>query len=118
MKGDTLFGALVVVLMRGWTALEASARSWRSLDEEVRTASFLPFFLLTVQESPQQRAESGSRALPRRGGPGDGLGRSGGTCALVAVAGRGGEELFSPFVTRSRCFLLRGARVAVLWWNN
>jgi hypothetical protein len=48
MKGSTLFGALVVVLMRGWTALEASARSWRSLDEEVRTASYSSFSLLTA----------------------------------------------------------------------
>jgi hypothetical protein len=84
----------LVFLMRGWTALGASSRSWRSLDEEVRTASYSSFFLLTAYESPEQRAESGSRALPRRGGSGEGLGRSRGTCALVAVAGRGGEELF------------------------
>ena len=44
--------------------------------------------------SPQQRAESGERFQRARGGPGDGLGRSSGTCALVAVAGRRKEELF------------------------
>jgi hypothetical protein len=47
--------------------------------------------------SPQQRAESGERSHISRGGPGEGLGCSSGTCALVTVAGRGGEELFSPF---------------------
>jgi hypothetical protein len=59
-----------------------------------------------------------SRALPQRGGPVDDMGRSGGTCALVAVAGRGKEEIFPPFVTRSRGFLLRGQRGAVLRRNN
>jgi hypothetical protein len=44
--------------------------------------------------SPQQRAESGERFQRARGGPGEGVGRSRGVGALVAVAGRGGEELF------------------------
>jgi hypothetical protein len=63
-----------------------------------RTSSFLTFFLLTAQVSPQQRAESGERSQSSLGGPGEGLGRSRGVGALVAVAGRGGEELFPPFV--------------------
>jgi hypothetical protein len=92
-------------LARGWTAVGTSSRSWRSLDEEVRNASSSTFSLLTALESPEQRAESGSRALPRRGGPGEGPVRSWDMCALVAVAGRGGEEPPPPFVdsfTRSR----------------
>ena len=62
-----------------------------------RTSSFLTFFLLAAQASPQQRAESGERSQSSLGGPGEGLGRSRGVGALVAVAGRGGEELFPPF---------------------
>jgi hypothetical protein len=50
-------------------------------------------FPVDSSESPEQRAESGPRALPRRDGHDDGLGRSRDTCALVAVAGRGGEKL-------------------------
>ena len=38
--------ALMVGLVRGWAASEAPTRS--SLDEEERTYSFLPFFLLTA----------------------------------------------------------------------
>jgi hypothetical protein len=37
----------------------ASSRSWRSLDEEVRTASSSSFSLLTAEESQEQRVESG-----------------------------------------------------------
>jgi hypothetical protein len=36
----------------------------------------------------------GERFEGARGGPGEGLGRFGGTCAVVAVAGRGGENFF------------------------
>jgi hypothetical protein len=75
----------------------ASASFGRSLDEVERTSLFLPFFLLTDQVSPQQRAESGERSQRYRGGPGEGLGRSVGVGALAAVAGRGGDELFSSF---------------------
>jgi hypothetical protein len=86
---------------RGWTAVGASSRSWRSLDEEVRTASYSSFFLLTVQESPEQRAESGSRALPRRSGPGEGLGHSRGTCALVSTLPRSRTRCPTPSVLLS-----------------
>jgi hypothetical protein len=96
-EGRHLFGFLEEGVGRGCTAFEASARSWRSLDEEERTSSFLPFFLLTAQVSPQQRAESGERSRSSRGGPGEGVGRSRGVGALVTVAGRGGEELPPPF---------------------
>jgi hypothetical protein len=131
----------------------------------------------TAQVSLEQRALSEERSKRARGAPGEGLVCSGSTCALVAVAGRGGENFFffyrfpcwqlrcrrssalrvasshrapgvvlvrgwaalggparswvlvaiagrggeepsPPFVTRSRGFLLRGTRVAVLRWNN
>ena len=52
---------LVVVLVRGWAALGAPARSWRSLDEVERTSSFSPCFLLTDQVSLERRAKSGER---------------------------------------------------------
>ena len=42
-EGRHLFGFLEEGVGRGWTAFEAPARSWRSLDEEERTSSFLPF---------------------------------------------------------------------------
>jgi hypothetical protein len=47
--------------VRGWTALSAPARSWRSLDEVERTSSFLLCFLLTAQVPPQRRAETVER---------------------------------------------------------
>ena len=61
--------------------------------------------LLTAQVSPEQRAPSRKLFQRARGGHGDGLGRSEGTWALVAIAGRGREELFfcssfSPFPLR------------------
>jgi hypothetical protein len=48
-------------LVMGLIVAEALSRSWRSLDEEVRTASSSSFFLLTAQESPEQRVKSGER---------------------------------------------------------
>jgi hypothetical protein len=52
---------LVVVLVRGWAALGAPARSRRSLGEVERTCSFSPFFILTDQVSLERRAKSGER---------------------------------------------------------
>jgi hypothetical protein len=37
-----------VRLVKGWTTVGSSSRSWRSLDEEVRNASYSSFFLLTA----------------------------------------------------------------------
>ena len=53
--------------------------------------------MLTAQVSSQQRL-SDERPHSSRDGPGEGLVRSRGVSALVAVAGRGGEELPPSFV--------------------
>jgi hypothetical protein len=49
---------------------------------------------LTAQVSPELRAESGERFECARGGLGEGLDRCGGIIAVVAVAGRRGEDCF------------------------
>ena len=49
---------------------------------------------LTDQVSPELRAESGKRFECARGGLGGGLDRCGDIIAVVAVAGRGGEDCF------------------------
>jgi hypothetical protein len=73
--------------MRDWATLQASASFGRSMDEVEKTSSFLPFFLLPAQVSPQQRALSGERLQRTRGGPGDGMGCSGSTCDDVGARG-------------------------------
>jgi hypothetical protein len=49
---------------------------------------------LTAQVLPELRAESGERFECARGGLGEGLDRCAGIIAVVAVAGRGGEDCF------------------------
>jgi hypothetical protein len=60
-SSPTVASGSIVLAGRGWAALGAPARSWRSLDEEVRTASFSLFFILADQVSLERRAKSGER---------------------------------------------------------
>ena len=70
--------------------LSKERASERPLDEEKRCSSFRRFFFFSLREhqvSLEPRADNGERFQPARGGPGEGMGRSGRTCAVVAVAG-------------------------------
>ena len=64
------------------------------MDEEKRCSSCALLPSNSSTESLEQLADSGERFQPARGGPGEGMGRSGRTCAVVAVAGRGREDFF------------------------
>jgi hypothetical protein len=85
--------ALVAVLVVS-TALEAPARSWRSLGEEVRTASFSPFPLDSSRSRWSSVLLYGKRFEGTHGCPGEGLVRFVGICELRLVAGRGRENFF------------------------
>ena len=64
---------------------------------------------LPDQVSPEQLAEGGERFECARGGLGEGLDRRGDIIAVVAVAGRGGEECFLFIVFPADCLGVAGA---------
>jgi hypothetical protein len=79
---------------------------------------------LTAQVSPELRAESGERFECARGGLVEGLDRCGGVIAVVAVAGRGGEDCFLFIVFPADCSGVAGAarrerfqRAPSTWWS-
>ena len=83
--------------MRGW---QGAGPLWGICELRAvagRGGEVLVLFIvspLTDQVSPELRAESGKRFECARGGLGGGLDRCGDIIAVVAVAGRGGEDCF------------------------
>ena len=84
-------------LVRGW---QGAGPLWGICELRAvagRGGEVLVLFIvspLTDQVSPELRAESGKRFECARGGLGGGLDRCGDIIAVVAVAGRGGEDCF------------------------